>query len=135
MIHAYLKGWLLKANNDIRIIQNEFSLPENMIVTDGVCFHAQQAVEKFLKSFLISKNTEFSNTHNINFLLSKCIFIDKEFEILDLGNLNYYGIDVRYGEEFYLPSNKEAKESFKIASKVKEFVLNKLNVKEEDLKL
>ena len=55
MIDTYLKGWLIKANNDIRIIQNEFSLPENMVVTDAVCFHAQQAVEKFLKSFLISK--------------------------------------------------------------------------------
>lgn len=68
-------------------------------------------------------------------LLSKCILLDKEFEILDLGNLNYYGIDVRYGEELYLPSIKEAKESFKIASKVREVVLNKLKVKEEDLKL
>jgi len=135
MKDAYLKGWLIKANNDIRIIQNEFSLPEERIVTDAVCFHAQQAVEKFLKSFLISKNTEFSKTHNLNLLLSKCIFLDKEFEILDLGNLNYYGIDVRYGEELYLPSNNEAKEAFEIASKVKEFVLMKLIVKEEDLKI
>ena len=135
MIDAYLKGWLLKANNDIRIIQNEFSLPEEKIVTDAVCFHSQQAVEKFLKSFLISKNTEFSKTHNINLLLSKCNLLDHEFGILDLGNLNYYGIDVRYGEEFYLPSIKEAKESFEIATKVKEFVLNKLNIKEEELKL
>ncbi len=46
----------------IKVIQNEFSLPEEKIVTDAVCFHAQQAVEKFLKSFLISKNTEFSNS-------------------------------------------------------------------------
>lgn len=90
MIDAYLKGWLLKAKNDIRIIQNEFSLPEEKIVTDEVCFHSQQAVEKFLKSFLISKNTEFSKTHNIYLLLSKCNLLDHEFGILDLGNLNYY---------------------------------------------
>lgn len=135
MIDTYLKGWLIKANNDIRIIQNEFSLPEEKIVTDAVYFHLQQAVEKFLKSFLISKNTEFSKTHNINLLLSKCNLLDHEFGILDLGNLNYYGIDVRYGEELYLPSNKEAKEAFETASKVKEFVLKKLMVKEEDLKI
>ena len=135
MTDAYLKGWLQKANSDIKVIQNEFSLPEEKIVTDAVCFHAQQAVEKFLKSFLISKNTEFSKSHNINLLLSKCILLDIEFNILELGNLNYYSVDVRYGEEFYLPSIKEAKESFEIATKVKEFVLNKLSVNEEDLKL
>ncbi len=61
-------------------------------------------------------------------MLSKCILHDKEFEKLELGNLNYYGIDVRYGEELYLPS-------IKLALKVKEFVLEKLNVNEEDLKI
>lgn len=95
MTDAYLKGWLQKANSDIKVIQNEFSLPEEKIVTDAVCFHAQQAVEKFLKSFLISKNTELSKSHNINLLLSKCILLDIEFNILELGNLNYYSVDVR----------------------------------------
>ncbi len=61
-----VRNWLIKANNDIRIIQNEFSLPESKLVTDGICFHSQQAVEKFLKSYLISKNIEFSKTHNLN---------------------------------------------------------------------
>jgi len=117
VIDKYLKGWLIKAINDIRLIQNEFTLPDDRIVTDALCFHSQQAVEKFLKSFLIFNTTEFAKTHNLSHLLSKCIEIDNEFGKLDLGNLNYYGMDVRYGEEFYLPSIKEAKESYEIASR------------------
>lgn len=130
MIDKYLKGWLMKAMNDIRLIQNEFTLPDDKIVTDALCLHSQQATEKFLKSFLIFNTTEFAKTHNLSHLLSKCIEIGK----LDLGNMNYYGMDVRYGEDFYLPSIEETKEAYRIASKVKDFVLGKLKIKEEDLK-
>ena len=135
MIDRYLKGWLIKAMNDIRLIQNEFTLPDDKIVTDAVCFHSQQATEKFLKSFLILNSTEFAKTDNLSHLLSKCIEIDNEFGKLDLGNQNYYGMDVRYGEDFYLPSIEETRESYEIASKVKDFVLEKLKIKEEDLKI
>ena len=53
-----VKNWLIKANNDIVISKHELSLPEDQVVTDGVCFHCQQAVEKFFKALLISKQIE-----------------------------------------------------------------------------
>lgn len=40
---------------------------------------------------------------------------------------------MRYPDEFYTPSLDEAKECVKIARKVKEFVLKKLEVKEDEL--
>ena len=36
--------WKQKADNDIKSIENEFSCKEP--VSDVICFHAQQAVEK-----------------------------------------------------------------------------------------
>lgn len=72
MINEKIKRWILKALNDIKIIEHEFKFNETEIVTDGVCFHSQQAVEKLLKAFLVSKNIDFGKTHNINLLLEQC---------------------------------------------------------------
>jgi len=44
-------------------------LAEEEIVTDAVCFHCQQAVEKLLKAYLISKNVEFGRIHDLETLL------------------------------------------------------------------
>ncbi len=63
-----VRNWLIKANNDIRVIQNELSLPVEKTVTDGVCFHTQQAIEKFFKAYLISNEIEFPKTHNLEIL-------------------------------------------------------------------
>lgn len=135
MISQVVKNWLIKANNDIRMSSNELALPEENIVLDGVCFHCQQAVEKFFKAYLISNEIEFPKTHNLEILQQLCMLKDPDFERLELNNLSDYAVDVRYGNEFYIPTILEAKESYEIASNVKKFVLTKLNVKEEDLKL
>ncbi|MCD4652063.1 MAG: HEPN domain-containing protein [Candidatus Cloacimonetes bacterium] len=51
-----LELWKRKAVNDLKSIANEFSCDES--VTDVICFHAQQASEKYLKMYLISRNFE-----------------------------------------------------------------------------
>ena len=100
----YLKKWLIKANNDLKVAENEIRLPPKETVTEAVCFHSQQAVEKFLKAYLITRNIEFGKTHNLEFLLELCIKEDKEFEEIDVGNLSFYSVEVRYPDEFiYLP--------------------------------
>jgi HEPN domain-containing protein len=52
-ITPYLKKWLLKSIEDITLVEHELRLPDDEVITSAVCFHAQQAVEKLLKSFLI----------------------------------------------------------------------------------
>ena len=69
-------------------------------------------------------------------LLNLCIEQDKEFEQLDkekISQLSLYAVEVRYADEFYLPSVDEAKDAFELAQKVKAFVLKKLKIKAEDL--
>ncbi len=46
MIDEYIKKWIIKADNDLKVAKNELSLDKQDTVTDAVCFHAQQAVEK-----------------------------------------------------------------------------------------
>ncbi len=122
------KKWLTKALNDYRTAQKLLSFPEDEIITDSVCFHAQQAVEKLLKAFLIENNINFGRTHNVEYLIKLCSTVDNEFEnLFDITKrLEYYAVEVRYPDEFYIPSVEEAKEAFKAAERVKDFVFGKL---------
>ena len=135
MIDEEIKRWLIKAINDYKSAQKLLSQPEEEIITDTACFHCQQAVEKMLKAFLLNYNIEFGKTHSIEYLIKLCSKIDKEFEKLYeiIEGLTEYAIDVRYPDEFYIPSIEEAKEAFDTATKVKEFVLRKLKINGKDL--
>jgi hypothetical protein len=57
---------------------------------------------------------------------------DPDFAKLHVGNLTFYAVEVRYPNEFYIPSVEEAQESFEIVLKVKDFILEKLNIKESE---
>lgn len=126
----YVKKWVMKAINDINVAKHELTQPDSEMVTDAICFHCQQSVEKFLKAYLILENIEIGKTHNLEYLLELCKNQDLDFEKLDVGNLSFYAVTVRYPDEFYMPSVQEAKESFKIASIVRDFILRKLKLDE-----
>lgn len=126
MIDDYIKNWITKALSDFKIAEHEFNQPDDEMVTDAMCFHCQQAVEKLLKAYLASRNVDFGKTHNLEFLLELCCKQDPDFKNLNVGNLSFYAVEVRYPDEFYMPSVAEAKECFNIASKAKDFLLKKL---------
>lgn len=136
MISEEAKKWLIKAINDYKTAQKLLAQPEKEIITDTACFHCQQAVEKMLKAFLISHNIEFGRTHSIEYLIKLCSTVDKDFEELYklTEGLTEYAVDVRYPEEFYIPSIEEAKETFSATTKVKEFIFKKLKISENGLK-
>ena len=82
----FIKQWLLKANEDLLVVNKltEFEI----VATSSVCFHCQQAVEKFLKAFLIANGVDIKKTHNIEFLLSECSDIDIDFDKIDPFGIN-----------------------------------------------
>jgi HEPN domain-containing protein len=121
------RDWILKADHDLKIAKDE--MKEREAVTDMVCFHCQQAVEKILKAFLISKNKEVAKTHDLSFLISECIKIDSEFkELFDKGIdlMGVYAVEMRYPGDMYIPSLEEAKDAISKAEYVKDFVMRKL---------
>jgi len=128
MIDEYVRKWLLKAAGDLRVAENELQVSSGDMVTEAICFHAQQAVEKCLKAYLITRSVEFGKTHNLEFLLELCIKEDPGFQEIDVGNLSFYAVEARYPDEFYIPSLDEAQEYVGIAGRVREFVLEKLGV-------
>jgi len=124
----YVKKWVMKAINDINIAKHELNQPDSEMVTDATCFHCQQSVEKFLKAYLVMKKIDIGKTHNLEFLSELCKKQDIDFGNIDVGNLSFYAVAVRYPDEFYTPSVQEAKECFEIASAVRDFILRKLEL-------
>ncbi len=63
-----------------------------------ICFHAQQASEKYLKAYLVSKGQQAPRTHNILELIDRCVKLDNAFvELRPLAeDLSFFGVEIRY---------------------------------------
>ena len=129
MNNKYLKNWITKADNDLKVAEHEMNISVDECVTEAICFHCQQAVEKYLKAYLIFQKHDFGKTHNLEYLIELCSKYDKEFHKINVGNLSFYAVEIRYPDDFYIPTIKEAKESIEIAKQVKNFVLRKIKDK------
>lgn len=80
---------MFKAENDLAVSKYSDTLP-----SDIVCYHMQQAAEKYLKAFLIANNRDIKKfkIHDIDRLLAECALIDPDFEKLfdiSVGDLRY----------------------------------------------
>lgn len=126
-----IQQWHIKAENDLITAMNEFKAEET--ITDSICFHSQQSVEKYLKSYLIAQQQPIRNTHNITEILRLCIKIDEDFRELNFATvLTNYAVEIQYPDDFYIPDIDEAKEAYEMALKVKEFVVSKIQLIEND---
>ncbi|HPJ39792.1 MAG TPA: HEPN domain-containing protein, partial [Spirochaetota bacterium] len=84
--------WLKYADADLEsaeILNTQYRKPLNII-----CYHCQQAAEKYLKGFLVSQNISFGKTHDLLIIIESCQKIDDSFSIIikDCIKLNPYSI-------------------------------------------
>ena len=85
-LKEYIRKWLVKAEHDI--MNAETVIRHNPMILDSACFHCQQAVEKYLKAFLIYKGVAIDKTHNLFFLFELCGQHDTDFINIDIKNMN-----------------------------------------------
>lgn len=123
-----LEQWLQKASNDL--IAAKILIGASPIILDIACFHCQQSIEKYLKTFLIYHNHEFEYTHNLDYLSNECAEFDNDFKDLDMKNINIYAVRARYPHDFFAPELSEVKDYYQIALTVKALVLKKINLNE-----
>lgn len=99
-------------------------------VTEIVCFHCQQAVEKYLKALLIlNKEPNIPKTHNIDLLLNLCAKYDKEFLNFTGSELTTYAVDLRYPDILYIPNKKQMNEAIEISNRIIELCKKNINQK------
>lgn len=91
-----VKEWLAKADEDFRFA--EANLREGSEFYAQICFHFQQAAEKYLKAFIIDKGLAIKKVHDLVHLLKTCSSFEPAFaELKEDGILlNTAYIETRY---------------------------------------
>ena len=91
-----VREWFSKADEDFSFAK--LNLEEGNNFYAQICFHFQQAAEKYLKSFIVAYDLEFEKMHNLINLLKICT--KKEPSLLPLMDrcelLNTVYIETRY---------------------------------------
>lgn len=109
--------WMQKAENDLKTAGQMLGADE--IITDTLCFHCQQTAEKYLNAFLVSHGHVPEKTHKIERLLAACCQFDSSFEELsDVVLLTEYAVELRYADDFFIPSIEEARNAYLLALRV-----------------
>ncbi len=122
-LNDYVDKWLFRADEDLAVIE-ELLRSDPQAYASTICFHAQQAVEKYLKALLAVKGVDFPKTHDLDFLLTECRKITSgELDNLDLRSLTDFGVSVRYPDDFFVPEFSETKYYAEVARKIQQIVL------------
>lgn len=118
------KQWIAKAKNDLLNADNNLRSEE--IPFDTVCFHCQQAAEKFLKAYLIANGNSYPISHDLILILEKILTLNTSAETLrdDLALLMPYAVEIRYPDDLFMPTEEDTKEAREAASRVMSWVQN-----------
>ena len=113
------KDWFHKADLDIR--RSEILLANND--AEGAAFHLQQALEKYLKGYLIGKGWKLERIHDLEDLLDYAVDYDKKFETFRplCQEVTEYYIEERY--PFFIQSKLSTDEVRLRLTKAKKFIL------------
>lgn len=92
--------WVNKAEGDFVMMEREARARRNRNY-DGICFHAQQCVEKYLKARLAEAGLSFVKTHDLTALLDQVLALQPEWEQYrtDLAYLSDFAVAYRYPGE------------------------------------
>jgi len=124
MKNHLIEEWLERGKRDLETAK---LLIKNSDFFDIILFHIHQAVEKYVKGFLISRGWALKKIHDLEFLLTEAIKYDIFFqEYLDFGRR----LTGFYFEERYPPgpistySKEEINKNLNIANQI----LEKINI-------
>jgi HEPN domain-containing protein len=88
--------WLRKAEHDVLAAWHLFKL--SPLLTDEICFHCQQAIEKLLKGMLAERGLPIQKTHDLTVLLGQLLPTDPTLRSLRRGlkGVTRHAVEYRY---------------------------------------
>jgi HEPN domain-containing protein len=117
----HAQGWFRKGDSDQ-------SAAERVVAGGGpfdtACFHAQQAVEKYLKAVLALTAVEIPRTHNLEELVLRVARSVPGLNSLlgEIVELTPYAVEMRYDFEFW-PDAEAAGKALAVVGKVRQAVI------------
>ncbi len=122
-LNDYVDKWLFRADEDVAVLDRLLE-SDVQAYASTICFHAQQAVEKYLKALLAWKRVDFPRTHDVDFLLAECRKVAPgALDRIDLKSLTDFGVSVRYPDDFFVPDPAETKYYAEVARMIQTIVL------------
>ena len=127
MLPEIVKEWIEKAEEDYGFACAGI---ESTDYFAQVCFHFQQAAEKYLKAFIVANKLEFRAVHNLLELLEICRQKEPGVEELEQACrfLNPFYIDTRYPIHWPAHYDKEtAIKAKETTAKIRDWIKKSLN--------
>lgn len=123
-----IKSWIEKGDHDLGTARlTHLHIPK---YSDTIAFHCQQAVEKYLKSYLIFLDIPVKRTHDLTFILGLISQKDEvSQEIYDkAAELKNFSIEIRYPEIIINLTDEDIQKALLLAQEFREYVLTKMNI-------
>ncbi len=114
--------WLTIAEVDLSSAEYLGSM--RPIPVEVICYHCQQAAEKFLKGFLAFQGEAIRKTHDLVLLNKLCCALDSSFNNIENEclELTDYGVNVRYPFPIEL-NESDVVAALKNARRIRDFVV------------
>ena len=114
-----LRQWVRKAEHDLEAARRIISIEEGCPF-DTVCFHCQQAAEKYLKCLLTYLGIQTPRTHDLKALVALVPAEQRlSLGIKDIVELNPYAVGVRYADDWREPELTDARRALALAAEVR----------------
>ncbi|MCM8832186.1 MAG: HEPN domain-containing protein [Candidatus Omnitrophica bacterium] len=126
MAKEEINEWISKATKDLE--EAKFLFDHNRPLEDSAYF-VHQAIEKYLKAFLISKDWELEKIHDLVKLIKDASKFDKSFEkfISAMEEITDFYIESRYPVGYEVEYTKEEIEkAIKVAEALQELIKEKI---------
>jgi HEPN domain-containing protein len=123
---VYIEDWLSFAKEDLDT--DKALLSGDYLYNRSICYHCQQASEKYLKAYIIYLDLPLNKTHNLSKLIDHINEFDKD--ILQLENdaevLSDYIVTARYPDDSEPIAEDESKLAFVVSEKIKNYITSKI---------
>jgi HEPN domain-containing protein len=123
-----IQRWIEKADHDLGAAEVTYLyIPK---CRDIITFHCQQAVEKYLKSYLLFLDIPLKRTHNLTFLLG--LISKKENvanEIYDkAAELEDFAVEIRYPDTIIELTDQDIARAIQIAKEFRKYIITKMDL-------
>ncbi len=118
-----VREWFDKGNNDF-IAAKTLAVKKGLENQTG--FHCQQAIEKWLKAYLIKQGEEIRKIHDLTALVIDCEKYDPDFQQIEplVEGITDFGVEFRYPGMNATPD--ETREALNKTIEVRDFLIKKL---------